>query len=90
MTLPNVQAIGLAEDARKRAIEAFLERHGWTHTCKTPGSYWLWEKDLGDGRVALVSGETAVHLQAGITPCECDEFAEEYSETCPLHGSKAP
>ena len=35
----------LQEDLRQ-AEEAYLRRNGWTVTCNTPGSYWLWRRDF--------------------------------------------
>lgn len=28
------------------AVDTFLRKKGWTHTCSTPGSLWLWEKEV--------------------------------------------
>ena len=41
----------------------YLRNMGWKHTCNTPGSYWLWEKKLGDGRIILVSADYALNMQ---------------------------
>ncbi len=40
-----------------------LRRKGWKHTCNVPGSYWLWEKTLRDGRTVLVEQKLAVGIQ---------------------------
>lgn len=38
----------------------WLRRHGWTYTSNTPGSLWLWEKKLDDGRTVLVDEKSAL------------------------------
>lgn len=43
--------------------DQFLRRQGWEYVCNTPGSYWLWQKQLPDGRVALVDRETAISFE---------------------------
>lgn len=48
----------------KWAEEAYLRQHGWKNTCDTPGSYWLFEKALPDGRIVLVSRDLAVSMQS--------------------------
>lgn len=40
-----------------------LTAKGWKYTCKTPGSYWLWEKTLKDGRTVLVNIDMALAMQ---------------------------
>ncbi|OCS48827.1 hypothetical protein [Ralstonia pickettii] len=52
-----------ARDAVEAARYVFLVAAGWEHTCDTPGSHWLWQKALPDGRTVLVSAETAVNMQ---------------------------
>ena len=41
---------------------ALLQRNGWTETCQTPGSYWMWQKAMSDGRVLLVNEATAMRI----------------------------
>lgn len=38
------EAINALEDLKKD----YLLEHGWTQTCNTPGSYWLWKRDFSD------------------------------------------
>ena len=47
----------LAEAERK-----FLHAHGWEYTCRTPGSFWLWQKTLPDGRTILAAQTSAVNM----------------------------
>lgn len=47
---------------KEQAERVYLQRFGWTETCKTPGAYWLWQKELDDGRVVLVGREQAVNM----------------------------
>lgn len=28
------------------ARQSFLTAHGWSSTCQTPGSFWLWKRDF--------------------------------------------
>lgn len=58
--------IELAEKALEQFKEEYLRLNGWEHTCSTPGSYWLWQKTLGDGRRMLTDLSTAVSLQSNL------------------------
>jgi hypothetical protein len=31
----------------------YLREKGWQYTCNTPGSFWLWQKKVGDTILAL-------------------------------------
>jgi hypothetical protein len=44
--------------------KSILQMRGWKDTCKTPGSVWMWEKTIDDGRTLLVSFETAWCIEA--------------------------
>jgi hypothetical protein len=44
-------------------VEAYLREKGWKHTSDTPGSYWMWEREIG-GRVYLVERATALRIQS--------------------------
>lgn len=35
-----------AQEDLRRLKEAYLRQHGWTTTCMTPGSFWLWRRDF--------------------------------------------
>lgn len=50
---------------REEEMQKYLRRTGWEYTCSTPGSYWMWEKEL-DGRVLLVGEPTAFRIQGVI------------------------
>lgn len=41
----------------------FLTRHGWAYTCQTPGSLWMYQKALPDGRVILTDHDTALQFE---------------------------
>lgn len=45
----------------------YLEQQGWKHTCNTPGSVWLWERQM-DGRMLLVDMSTAIDMAAYLAP----------------------
>lgn len=51
-----------AESMRYRR-EELLRKRGWKYTCQTPGSRWMWEKSLPDGRTVLVNTSTALDFE---------------------------
>lgn len=53
-------------DCQRRRL---LEVSGWKETSKTPGSYWLWEKTLDDGRTLLVTEKMAL---------DCEENEQDF------------
>lgn len=73
----------IIDDARSKMedieIETrrFLASCGWKYTCNVPGSLWLYEKELPDGRVALVDHSTALHIEAAIAP---DDGSDPYDD----------
>ena len=61
---------------------AFLRANGWKYTCDTPGSVWMWEKTISDGRTVLVGPELAVAFEQSMAEyalrCEnCDDVINE-------------
>lgn len=56
-------AIERAEEDVVSATHSHLNSSGWKYTCNTPGSLWLWEKRLPDGRLALANESVALHMQ---------------------------
>lgn len=52
--------IDSARELVEHAINDYLRSKGWVHTSATPGSYWLWQRKLDDGRIMLVDRETAI------------------------------
>lgn len=57
-----------------------LEESGWVYTCDTPGSLWLYQKTLPDGRVVLCNASTALHIELTIAPEDPEDVQEEYEE----------
>lgn len=43
-------------------VESALTKAGWEHTSSTPGSYWMWVKEI-DGRSYCVPLATAARIQ---------------------------
>lgn len=43
-----------------------LRKKGWEYVCDVPGSLWLWQLKLKDGRVALVNKVSAISIQSWI------------------------
>lgn len=54
--------IDVVKDALTARINAFLRSKGWTYTCDTPGSYWLWSR-LYEGNVIMVDTTHALGIQ---------------------------
>lgn len=46
----------------KEQMRSYLRNQGWEDVCNTPGSLWLWQRNL-DGRVLLVPEQTAIKMQ---------------------------
>lgn len=60
------------EDAGIEEQKLLTER-GWEYTSDTPGSVWLWEKKLADGRTLLVNTDTALTLETEL----CGEYRDQ-------------
>ena len=54
--------------ARERNLDNdkrdFLKSRGWEHTSTTPGSFWMFQKALADGRIMLTTMEHALTVEA--------------------------
>jgi len=50
-----------AEYRLKKLQEDYLIQNGWSYTCQTPGSFWLWEHVVKAGKMRL-SFELAVEM----------------------------
>lgn len=46
----------------------FLKSCGWTYTCRTPGSFWMYEKTIPDGRTVLVELDMALCMEESLSP----------------------
>lgn len=57
-------ALQKSQDRHDQLEKEYLRSHGWGYTCQTPGSFWLWQKQLSDGRILLVNQKTAIHLES--------------------------
>lgn len=44
----------------------FLQKCGFTYTCKNPASLWLYERKLPDGRTVLVDKGTAFRIASAL------------------------
>lgn len=55
------KADAMRQDADELASKA-LRRNGWKHTSQTPGSRWMWQKDIG-GYMYSVDQNEAERLQ---------------------------
>jgi hypothetical protein len=83
-TLSGLDEVDWLDEQRGFEISRLLRAAGWKHTCETPGSYWLWEKEIeivrrnlaGETRrkvVALVDRDTAVRLELNLNPPPDDD-----------------
>lgn len=61
----------------------FLRQNGWKYTCDTPGSVWLWEKTLTDGRTMLLSHSQAVSWAERDAEIEANNRKWIAGEHCP-------
>lgn len=61
-----IDKINDKHDDYKEELNLFLRDHGWVSTCATPGAYWMWEKQLPDGRVMLTNAEHALSIEANL------------------------
>lgn len=57
------EAIDDAQAALDDATRRFLLERGWNYTSQTPGSYWMWHKQIPDGRDLLVTQDMALSVQ---------------------------
>ena len=58
--LDALDAIKQAHDDADRKLHNLLRTRGWKYTSDTPGCFWLWEKQLPDGRTLLLTAKMAV------------------------------
>lgn len=56
-----VKADALQQQA-DRTVERALRAAGWEYTCNTPGSVWMWQKEI-DGATYRMSRENAARIQ---------------------------
>lgn len=47
-------------------IDAYLRGRGWIYTSDTPGNFWLWSRELDNGRTILVPRDTAISIQESL------------------------
>jgi hypothetical protein len=55
--------LGAEYESLNYRVDQMMKKRGWKYTCKTPGSIWLWEKTMSDGRVILTDRGTAGMLE---------------------------
>ena len=58
-----LDAMDRAQEDHESEQRNFLRSRGWTYTCQTPGSFWLHEKKMPDGRTILVDTEHAMSIE---------------------------
>ena len=67
--------IDAAREAIERMEREYLREKAWKYTCDVPGSFWLWEKTLPDGRLVLLDTSLAISVQEAM-----DGKSEEQEE----------
>lgn len=69
--------VRLAREAYEAERDRYLRERGWTHSSDNPACTWLWAKALPDGRVVVVTDETALDLQARADGISLDTWPKE-------------
>lgn len=64
-----LEEIESTEDRATNLREKYLRKSGWEHTCQTPGSYWMWTKDIG-GKLYVCTTKDAFDFQKHIDYAE--------------------
>jgi hypothetical protein len=59
------------EEQLRFRVEAFLRKRGWTHTSSTPGSFWMWFKNI-DGVPMYVTQQHAMSIERSQEPHDID------------------
>ena len=62
-TLTTIDDVRHAREEVETQVNEMLRANGWSATCANPGSLWLWQKTLKDGRVMLVDKDTALMFE---------------------------
>jgi len=81
-----LEQVDLLRNDVQSARDEILRKRGWTYTCKTPGSVWLWEKTL-DGVTYRMSADLAEHTEREIV---CNEMLVDYYKNPATHTPNVP
>lgn len=73
----SMRDVEAAQEAAKHIESKFLTSRGWKYTCSTPGSVWMWEKKLPDGRTILTLQANALCIQSNLPNTVCDQSQSE-------------
>lgn len=81
----NADEIEFTREQLDFAVDRWLRSRGWESTCETPGSYWLWRREI-KGHKYLVDRSHAISIQRHVDgrQCSCSEVARD--EKCIAHG----
>jgi len=75
-----IQQIKFCREHTGWARDKWLRRNNWEQTCQSPGSYWMWKKEI-DGETFLVDSNTAERIQEHLlAEQDYKERPEEYEE----------
>lgn len=83
----NADEIEFTREQLDFGVDRWLRSRGWKSTCETPGSYWVWLKQI-DGHEYLVDRSHAVSIQRHMDAreCSCSESARD--KKCVAHGGE--
>ncbi|WP_437310115.1 hypothetical protein [Sorangium sp. So ce388] len=69
--IDSVQEVRHRRETLEFDVDAFPRAKGWKHTSSTPGSFWMWEREI-NGRVLLVDKGHALAIQGYIESIESE------------------
>lgn len=64
----------------ERVVEKALRASGWKHTCKTPGSVWMWEKELDGVVYRMPFGDASSVQEVADRDAYFDKFPDELGD----------
>jgi hypothetical protein len=70
--LRQLQEIEALEQETERKTGQFLVNRGWKYVCNTPGSFWLWEKEI-KGTIYRCPRDTATEIEIHLVDAESCE-----------------
>lgn len=75
-----IECIRIAEMEIEAQQDKLLREAGWEKSCDFPGSFWMWVKQLKDGRTLAVSMDHAMSIQRSLDEAEGLYDDEESTE----------
>lgn len=72
-----------AKDDLEQLESNYLRQEGWEYSCRNPGSVWLWQRILPDGRTIVVGQQLAVSLATRLEDTRNNERLWVAGDECP-------